>query len=190
MYPYWDIVSVKTKNFISSKPCFQLDICFQLPEKTSRKNIMWCNVTCYPAWILKFQWQKLIMINHNHYSNYDYATWNLLELNQSWVFWKFLVYSATRIRGIIIFHLFIFLFVTYILNYFGTVVSLKVGKVGEWIQRMGKYPLTYPSVRESILTLIGKSWKTHPIFFRNFDFRTMSWKIHPSIFCEFLFSFC
>ena len=30
-------------------------------------------------------------------------------------------------------------------------------------------------------------WKTHPVFFRNFNFRSMSWtdfrKIHPSIFC-------
>ena len=37
-------------------------------------------------------------------------------------------------------------------------------------------------------------WKTHPVFFRNFNFRGMSlnniWKIHPSIFCEYLFSFC
>ena len=32
------------------------------------------DVTCYCAWILKFQWQKLIMINHDYYSNYDYAT--------------------------------------------------------------------------------------------------------------------
>jgi len=36
-------------------------------------------------------------------------------------------------------------------------------------------------------------WKTHPVFFRNFNFRRISWtdfwKIHPSIFCEYLFSF-
>jgi len=34
-------------------------------------------------------------------------------------------------------------------------------------------------------------WKTHPVFFRNFNFRSMSlpdfWKIHPSFFVVFSF---
>ena len=45
------------------------------------------------------------------------------------------------------------------------------------------------------LTLIGKSWKTHPEFFSEISvFRGVTqtdfWKTHPSIFCEYLFSFC
>ena len=52
------------------------------------------------------------------------------------------------------FCLFTFLFVTYILNYFGTVVSLKVDKVGKWIQRMGKWSLTHPSVGEGTLKTV------------------------------------
>jgi len=51
-----------------------------------------------------------------------------------------------------------------------------------------------PLTKSDELTLIGKSWKTRPLFFRNLNFRGISgtdfWKIHPSIFCEYLFSFC
>ena len=62
------------------------------------------------------------------------------------------------------------------------------------LARLRVYQQTLVHTRLIFISLLGKSWETHPEFFRNFSFPGLTqmdfWKTHPSIFCKYLFSFC